>query len=94
MADADDDFNLAALNRYGKRQTSTVAGRRRAEVRVPNLNVKRSQGKSRRVVQLNLRVAPEWKARLVALAETQRLDMVEIIEDAMALYEEKLRRAD
>jgi hypothetical protein len=42
-----------------------------------------------RTVQLNLKVAPETKSRLLALAQGRGQLMAEVFEDAIAALEEK-----
>lgn len=77
---SDDPENLAGLLRA--KHGATVDQRRRAEVpRGPTVDGRRARATGRNV-QLNLKVTPEFKARLVAAAERRKMLLVEVLETA------------
>jgi hypothetical protein len=66
------------------RKTQTVRGRKQAEkAKAGDGRKGRATG---RVVQLNVRVTPEWKAEVTAHAERHGLLLVEMLERAWESY--------
>src|SRR3546814_8975792 len=49
----------------------------------------RSSRKTNRTVQYATRVTPEWDARIRAIAQREGVLLVEVLEKALAAYEEK-----
>jgi len=52
----------------------------------------RSTRKTNRTVQFATRVTPEWDARIRAIAQQEGVLLVEVLEKALAAYEEKSSR--
>lgn len=84
-----DDNDLSVLNNWHKRMTATAQGRREKETRIVSYTDRRRLRKTGRTEQMNLKVRPEFKQRLIALAQNADMLLVEYIEMAV---EEKAKR--
>lgn len=88
MSEADDN-DLNVLNDWQKRRTATAQGRREKETRIVSYADRRRLRKTGRTEQMNLKVRPEFKQRLIALAQNADMLLIEYIEAAV---EEKAKR--
>jgi hypothetical protein len=92
MSDDMDGMDMAFLARFKPRQAHTATGRRVAETRpVHHLDGRKSRATGR-TAQLNLKVRHEFRDHVAALAQQERLMMVEIIEKAVMEYAERRGR--
>lgn len=78
-----DDNDLNVLNDWHKRMTATAKGRREKETRIVPYTDRRRLRKTGRTEQMNLKVRPEFKQRLIALAQNADMLLVEYIEQAV-----------
>ena len=84
-----DGEDMTIMARFGRRDTSTARGRRVAETRPMHHTDRRRLRATGRTVQLNLKVRPDFRDWVHALAEARNLLMVEYIEQAV---EERAKR--
>lgn len=84
-----DDIDMTVLNNWQKRRTASAQGRREKETRIVPYQDRRRLRKTGRTEQMNLKVRPEFKQRLIALAHNMDLLLIEYIEIAV---EEKAKR--
>lgn len=89
MADEPDGVDMQLMAAFGRRPTSTARGRRMAETRPMHFTDGRALRSTGRTAQMNLKVRPDFKDRVAALARNHGLLMVEYIERAV---EEKAAR--
>ena len=80
--------DMAILARFAKREaTATLAGRRMRETRpLQPADRRRLQNGSTKNCQMNLKVRPEFRDRVTALALNEGIPMVELIERAVEAY--------
>jgi hypothetical protein len=80
--------DMAILARFTKREaTATLAGRRMRETRpLQPADRRRLQHGSTKNCQMNLKVRPEFRDRVTALALNEGIPMVELIERAVEAY--------
>lgn len=89
MSDEPDGVDMAIMEHFRRRATSTVRGRRLAETRPMHQVDGRKLRATGRTSQMNLKVRPDFKDRVSALALNANLLMIEYIERAV---EEKAAR--
>jgi hypothetical protein len=80
--------DMTILARFAKREaTATVAGRRMRETRpLQPTDRRRLLHGSTKSAQMNLKVRPEFRDRVTALALNEGIPMVELIERAVEAY--------
>ena len=80
--------DMQILERFGKRAaTASLAGRRARETRpLAAADRRRIAHGSTKSAQLNLKVRPEFRERVSALALNEGIPMVELIERAVEAY--------
>lgn len=87
MAD-DDDTDLQIMARFAPRTAQTGAGRLANETRAVAYPDRRATRSTGRTAQLNLKCRPAFREHVAALARKEGRMMIEIIEAALALYEQ------
>jgi hypothetical protein len=82
-----DGEDMELLAHFGRRTSATLQGRRARETRplAPSDRQKIST-QSVKNCQLNLKVTPEFRERVSALARNARISMVEVVEQAVEAY--------
>ena len=79
--------DMQILARFTKREaTATLAGRRMRETRPLQPDRRRLLHGSTKSAQMNLKVRPEFRDRVTALALNEGIPMVELIERAVEAY--------
>lgn len=85
MSDDLDGFDMMLLQKFSPRATTTtVRGRKKAEKKSPA--DKRTLRRTGRTAQFNIRCQPEFKHAIEQQAAERGMLMVEIIEQAFALW--------
>lgn len=84
-----DGEDMEILAHFGRRETHTARGRRVAETRPSHFQDRRKLRTTGRTAQMNLKVRPDFKDRVFALAQNAGLLMVEYVE--MAIEEQAKR---
>lgn len=87
--DTDEDLEAQLAAKHRKTDRS-IAARALKETRPIGYSERRKLApKSARSSQINLKFQPSFKRHLVALAMREQISMTELIERAVALYEQK-----
>lgn len=86
MADSLEGEDMAIMARFKPRAARTAAGRLANETRMMHEADGRALRATGRTAQMNLKVRPEFRERISALARRNNILMVEFIERAVAAY--------
>jgi hypothetical protein len=87
MSEDLDGEDMELLAHFGRRPTSTLRGRRARETRpLSRADRQRISTHSIKNCQLNMKVTPEFRERVSALARNEKISMVELIERAVESY--------
>ena len=92
MSDDLDGTDMHIISRFTPRQAHSAAGRRVAETKPMHHRDGRKLRTTGRTAQMNLKVRPDFRDHIVAVAEADGIMMVELIEAAVEEYLERLGR--
>lgn len=92
MSDDIDGVDMAIMARFKPRPAHSAAGRRVAETKPLHHRDGRALRSTGRTAQMNLKVRPEFRDHVTAIAAQDRIMMVELIERAVEEYIERRGR--